>query len=54
MYISLFQVWVACVAAGGGVAGVSTGGAAVAPAIIGCNAANGVSNEYHNLYKNYL
>jgi len=35
-------VWVACVSAAGGVAGVSTGGAAVPPAILACNAANGV------------
>ena len=35
-------VWVACVAAGGGVAGVSTGGVGVAPAILGCNIAQGV------------
>ena len=34
-------VWVACVSAAGGVAGVSTGGLAVAPAILGCNAAQG-------------
>eukprot|EP00347_Sterkiella_histriomuscorum_P010270 403376941 len=34
-------VWVACVSAGGGVAGVSTGGAGVIPAILGCNAAQG-------------
>ena len=35
-------VWVACVAAAGGVAGVSTGGAAVPAAILACNAAQGV------------
>ena len=35
-------VWVACVAAAGGTAGVSTGGAAVPAAILACNAANGV------------
>ena len=35
-------VWVACVAEGGGVAGVSTGGAAVPAAILACNAAQGV------------
>ena len=35
-------VWVACVAAGGGVAGVSTGGVAVPAAILACNAAQGV------------
>ena len=35
-------VWVACVSAGGGVAGVSTGGAGVPAAILACNAANGV------------
>ena len=35
-------VWVACVAAAGGVAGVTTGGAAVPAAIVACNAAQGV------------
>jgi len=35
-------VWVACVAAAGGTAGVSTGGAAVPAAILACNAAQGV------------
>lgn len=35
-------VWVACVAAAGGVAGVSTGGTAVPAAILGCNAAQGI------------
>lgn len=35
-------VWVACVSAAGGVAGVSTGGLGVAPAILACNAAQGV------------
>lgn len=34
-------VWVACVAAAGGVAGVSTGGIAVPAAILACNAAQG-------------
>ena len=34
--------WVACVAAAGGTAGVSTGGAAVPAAILACNAAQGV------------
>ena len=34
-------VWVACVAAAGGTAGVSTGGAAVPAAILACNAAQG-------------
>ena len=34
-------VWVACVSAAGGVAGVSTGGAAVPAAILACNAAQG-------------
>ena len=34
-------VWVACVSAAGGVAGVSTGGAAVPAAILTCNAAQG-------------
>ena len=36
------SVWVACVAAAGGVAGVSTGGAGVPASILACNAANGV------------
>ena len=35
-------VWVACVAAAGGVAGASTGGAGVPAAILACNAAQGV------------
>ena len=35
-------VWVACVAAAGGTAGVSTGGIAVPAAILTCNAAQGV------------
>ena len=35
-------VWVACVAAAGGTAGVTTGGAAVPAAILACNAANGI------------
>ena len=35
-------VWVACVAAAGGVAGVSTGGAAVPASILACNSAQGV------------
>ena len=34
-------VWVACVTAAGGVAGVSTGGTAVPAAILACNAAQG-------------
>ena len=34
-------LWVACVSAAGGVAGVSTGGIAVPAAILGCNAAQG-------------
>ena len=34
-------VWVACVSAGGGVAGVSTGGVGVPAAILACNAAQG-------------
>ena len=34
-------VWVACVAAAGGTAGVSTGGAAVPAAILACNVAQG-------------
>ena len=41
-YTGCNAVWVACVAAGGGVAGVTTGGAAVPAAILGCNAAQGV------------
>ncbi|XP_048580857.1 uncharacterized protein LOC116601957 [Nematostella vectensis] len=35
-------VWVTCVAAAGGVAGVSTGGAGVPAAIAACSAAQGV------------
>ena len=35
-------VWTACVAAAGGVAGVSTGGVGVPAAILACNAAQGV------------
>ena len=35
-------LWVACIAAAGGVAGVSTGGAAVPAVIIACNVAQGV------------
>ena len=34
-------VWVACVAAAGGTAGVSTGGVGVPAAILACNAAQG-------------
>ena len=41
-YSGCNAVWVACVSAGGGTAGVSTGGAAVPAAIIACNAAQGV------------
>ncbi len=40
-YTGCNVVWVACCAAAGGVAGVSTGGAAVVPAILACNAAQG-------------
>ena len=35
-------VWVACVAAAGGVVGVSTGGAGVPASILACNSAQGV------------
>ena len=35
-------LWVSCVAAAGGVAGVSTGGLAVPAAIMACNASQGV------------
>ena len=35
-------VWVACVAAAGGTAGVSTGGVGVPAAILACNSANGI------------
>ncbi len=41
-YSGCNAVWVACVAAGGGVAGVTTGGIGVGPAILACNAAQGV------------
>lgn len=34
--------WVMCVAAAGGIAGVSTGGVAVAPAILACNVLQGI------------
>ena len=36
------SVWVACVAAAGGTAGVTTGGVAVPAAILACNTAQGV------------
>ena len=35
------SVWVACVAAAGGTAGVTTGGVAVPAAILACNVAQG-------------
>ena len=35
-------VWVACVAAAGGVAGVTTGGVGVPGSVLACNAAQGV------------
>ena len=38
-YTGCNTVWVACVAAAGGVAGVSTGGVGVPAAIMACNAA---------------
>ncbi len=41
-YSGCNAVWVACVAAAGGVAGVSTGGLGVPAAILACNAAQGV------------
>lgn len=41
-YTGCNAVWVACVAAAGGIAGVSTGGLAVPAAILACNAAQGV------------
>ena len=40
-YTGCNAVWVACVAAGGGVAVVSTGGLGVPAAIMACNAAQG-------------
>jgi hypothetical protein len=40
-YTGCNALWVACVSAAGGVAGVSTGGAAVPAAILACNAAQG-------------
>jgi hypothetical protein len=40
-YSGCNALWVACVAAAGGVAGVSTGGAGVPAAILACNAAQG-------------
>jgi len=41
-YSGCNAVWVACVSAAGGVAGVSTGGLAVPAAIIACNSAQGI------------
>lgn len=41
-YSGCNAVWVACVAAAGGIAGVSTGGLGVPAAILACNAAQGV------------
>lgn len=41
-YSGCNALWVACCLAGGGVAGVTTGGIGVAPAIMACNAAQGV------------
>lgn len=41
-YTGCNAVWVACVAAGGGVAGATTGGIGVPAAILACNAAQGV------------
>ncbi len=41
-YTGCNTVWVACVAAGGGTAGVTTGGLGVPAAILACNAAQGV------------
>ena len=38
-YTGCNVLWVSCVSAAGGVAGVSTGGAGVPAAILGCNAA---------------
>ena len=35
-------VWVACCTVAGGIAGVTTGGAALLPATLPCNAAQGV------------
>ena len=41
-YTGCNTVWVACVAAAGGTAGVTTGGLGVPAAILACNAAQGV------------
>eukprot|EP00347_Sterkiella_histriomuscorum_P003559 403363828 len=41
-YSGCNTLWVACVAGAGGVAGVSTGGIGVAPAILACNSAQGI------------
>ena len=41
-YSGCNAVWVACVSAAGGVAGVSTGGLGVPAAIVACNTAQGV------------
>ena len=40
-YTGCNALWVTCVAGAGGVAGVSTGGLGVAPAILACNAGQG-------------
>ena len=40
-YTGCNALWVTCVAGAGGVAGVSTGGLAVAPAILACNTGQG-------------
>ena len=41
-YSGCNALWVTCVAAAGGVAGVSTGGVGVPAAILACNTAQGV------------
>ncbi len=41
-YSGCNTLWVACVAAAGGVAGVTTGGLAVPAAILACNAGQGI------------
>ena len=41
-YTGCNAVWVACVTAGGGIAGVTTGGSGVSAAIKACSAAQGV------------
>lgn len=45
-YTGCNALWVACVSAAGGVAGVSTGGAGVPTSILTCNSAQGTCMGY--------